>query len=411
MQFENGYLIVTVLETNTERPISGASVIVRGDDFEDTFITDINGKTETIPLRAPARIYSLTPQTEVRPYSVYQVEVTSPGYETSIINGVQIFPGVTSLQNVYLSPRVSLFTTFAVEVEAPNITNIPPHSLWEKRENERNIINNSDIRVLPEIIVPEYIVVHDGAPSSTSATNYIVRFPDYIKNVASSEIYSTWPTEAIKANIYAIISFTLNRLYTEWYKSQGYDFTITSLPRYDQTYINNRTIFQNISNIVDEIFRFYIREQNKNFPYFAQYNDGINTNNPGWLSQWGAKSLADQGFSALEILRRYYPSNIVLDEAKEMVGLPTSFPGYNLSVGSCGEPVRLIQNMINTINNNYPGIPKIVPADGKFGNNTKVSIETFQSVFNFPITGVVDINTWYRISYIYTAVTKMAQGR
>src|SRR5690554_2823907 len=126
MQFENGYLIVTVLETNTERPISGASVIVRGDDFEDTFITDINGKTETIPLRAPARIYSLTPQTEVRPYSVYQVEVTSPGYETSIINGVQIFPGVTSLQNVYLSPRVSLFTTFAVEVEAPNITNIPP---------------------------------------------------------------------------------------------------------------------------------------------------------------------------------------------------------------------------------------------------------------------------------------------
>lgn len=409
---DKGYLIVTVYENNVAQPIEGATVIVRGDNYEQSFTTDNNGKTPTIELDAPLKIYSLTPQTEVRPYSVYQVEAIKQGFETTIINGVQVFPDETSLQSVYLSP--SGITTLMTLTSTPpaNVINIPPHSLWEETkegaEKNEEIINN--VRVLPQVLIPEYVIVHDGSPTATNVANYFVPFTDYIKNVASSEVYSTWPIEAIRANVYAIISFTMNRIFTEWYKSQGYNFTITSLPRYDQTYIHNRTIFQTISNVVNQIFNYYIQLPNTNFPFLAQYNDGIETNIPGRLSQWGSKYLADQGYSAIQILRYYYVAGLTLNNANEINGLPTSFPGYNLTMGSCGEPVQKIQVMINTINGSYPGIPRIIPADGKYQNNTRVSIEKFQEVFGLPITGIVDIATWYRISYIYIAVSKMLRG-
>lgn len=414
---DKGYLIVSVYAKNVNEPVSDATVIVRGDNYEQTFTTNNVGKTPTIELNAPLKEYSLTPQSQVRPYSIYQVEVRKPGYETTIINGVEILPQETSLQNVFLpiaqAAQTSAFSVMAVETPTTptNVINLPPHSLWEEAQTTttRNI-KTDDFRVYPDVLVPEYVIVHDGAPSDTTATNYYVLFTDYIKNVASSEIYSTWPIEAIKANIYAIISFTMNRIYTEWYRSQGYNFTITSLPSSDHTYVNNRTIFKTISDTVDQIFNYYIQLPYKNFPFFAQYDDGIKTNNPGWLSQWGSKSLADQGYNALQILRYYYPSTLTLQSAEDTVGLPTSFPGFDLRLGLCGEPTLQLQIMLNTISNNYPKIPKILPVTGQYQDNTKVSVQTFQEVFGLPVTGIVDITTWYRISYIYTAVNKMLQG-
>ncbi len=406
---DKGYLIVTVYEDNLAKPIKGATVIVRGDNYEQTFTTDEFGKTPTIELDAPLKIYSLTPQTEVRPYSVYQVEARQSGFEPTIINGVQVFPDETSLQNVYLSPASSQIQLFSVV--SPDIIDLPPHALWggtNQSTNNIGITNNS--RVLPQVLIPEYVIVHNGTPTSTSVANYYVPFIDYIKNVASSEIYSTWPIEAINANIHAIVSFTMNRIYSEWYKSQGRNFTITSLPQYDQLYVHNRTIFKTISDAVNQIFNYHIQLPGKNFPFLAQYNDGVNVNIPGRLSQWGSKYLADQGYNALQILRYYYVNGLTLQNADEIEGLPTSFPGYNLAIGSCSEPVQKIQIMINTINGSYPGIPKIIPANGQYQNNTRESIEKFQDVFGLPITGIVDFATWYKISYIYVAVVKMLQG-
>lgn len=405
---DTGYLIVSVYHDNVAEPISEAAVTVRGDNYEQSFTTDSNGKTPKIALPAPLKIYSLTPQTEVRPYSVYQVEVVKPGYETTIIHGVQVLPDETSLQNVFLSKISPLLKSAPI-----NVIDIPDNSLWGGTGGNTSNTNNpleTDVRVFPQILIPEYVIVHGGSPTNTNVANYYVPFTDYIKNVASGEIYSTWPTEAIKANIYAILSFTMSRIYSEWYLSQGYKFTITSLPQYDQSYVHNRTIFQKISDVVDEIFEYHIQIPGRNYPFFAQYNDGIKVNNPGWLSQWGSKYLADQGYNALQILRYYYVDNLTLNSAREIEGLPLSFPGYNLELNACSEAVQKIQIMLNTISGSYPAIPKINPTNGSYQNSTVQSVEKFQEVFSLPITGIVDFNTWYRISYIYIAVSKMLQG-
>jgi peptidoglycan hydrolase-like protein with peptidoglycan-binding domain len=410
---DKGYLIVSVYSENVSQPVSDATVRVIGEtNYDKSFTTDINGKTNSIELDAPLKKYSLTPQKQVRPYSIYTIEVSKIGFDTVTINGVEVLPDETSLQNVFLKPSTASSTQFKTLAltSTGNVINLPPHGLWESGQSTTSRSYKNDDRIYPISLVPEYIIVHDGAPTSTNVANYYVSFPDYIKNAASGEIYSTWPIEAIRANVYAIVSFTLNRIFTEWYYSQGYNFTVTSLPAYDQSYVHNRTIFKTISDVVDQIFSNYIQLPNKNFPFLAQYDDGINTNNPGWLSQWGSKSLADQGYSALDILKYYYGSGIILNSAKEIEGLPTSFPGYNLKTGSCGEPVQKIQIMINTISGSYPAIPKIIPSDGRYMDNTANSIKIFQQVFNLPITGIVDFATWYKISYIYVAVTKMLKG-
>ncbi len=407
---EQGFLIVSVFDENISQPINNAVVKVSGENYEQSFSTNESGKTQSIELQAPLKIYSLTPQSQVRPYSVYDIEVSSPGFTTTIINGVKVFPEETSLQNVFLTANRNRQSD-----NENKVINLPPHTLWETTvealdEQDDNKKTDVENRVHHEVFIPEYVIVHDGVPSNSNARQYYVNFIDYIKNVASNEVYSTWPRESLKANIYAMISFTLNRIYTEWYKSRGYNFTVTSSPSYDQTYVNNGTIFKSIADIVDEIFNYYIKNPNQNFPFLAQYNDGIKVNNPGWLSQWGSKSLADQGYTSLEILRYYYDNQLKLVAADEIIGLPTSFPGYNLVQGSCGEPVQKIQIMLNTISGNYPAIPKIIPTDGRFLENTTKSVKTFQQVFNLPVTGIVDFATWYQISYIFIAVNKMLRN-
>ena len=408
VQKELGFLIVNVYVDNIAQPIQKAKVEILGQNI--IAYTNKDGVTPKISLDAPAKIYSETPQTEIKPYATYNIRVSKDRLIPMTIEDVQIFPGITSNQNVFLTS----ISENEVSEETETIEDI---SLWENNSpslnnNNINNTNNNEIqtRVLPYTFIPEYIIVHDGIPSNTNAANYYVSFPDYIKNVASSEIYSTWPKETIKANVHAIVSFTLNRIYTEYYPSRGYNFTITSSSTYDQKYTRNRTIFEPISNVVDEYFRTYIKVGNNNYPLLAQYNNGINNNTKGRLSQWGSKSLGDKGYNAISILRYYYGNNINLENAPLRENFPTSFPGYNLGLNSCGEEVQILQNELNIIRSSYPKIPIIKDASGKYNEATRNAVKTFQQIFNLPETGIIDFATWYKISYIYTAVSNMTKG-
>ena len=253
--------------------------------------------------------------------------------------------------------------------------------------------------------IPKTIRVHLGAPDAY-ARNVSVSFPDYIKNVASSEIYPTWPENALRANILAQISFALNRVYTEYYPSRGYDFDITNSTAIDQSYVEGRDIFENISRIVDEIFNNYITRQNNVEPLYALYCDGINTTCNG-LSQWGTVTLANEGLTPFEILKRFYGDNIRLVENAPVEELSPSLPEINLRLGTAGNDVAFIQRRLNRIAVNYPAIPKISPIDGIFGIETENAVREFQRVFGLTADGIVGKATWYRIQYIYNAVKRL----
>ena len=251
-------------------------------------------------------------------------------------------------------------------------------------------------------------MVHDGAPGDSTAANYYVRYRDYIKNVASSEIYATWPDATIRANVLAIMSFTLNRVYTEWYRGKGYVFTITSSTAYDHKFIYGRNFFQSISQVVDEMFENYLSRPNVRQPILTQYCDGQRVTCPDWMSQWGSKYLGDQGYSAIDILRSYYGNDMYINSAEGISGIPASWPGYDLGVGASGPKVRQLQEQLARISRAYPAIPTIT-ADGVYGSRTREAVEKFQSVFGLPVTGIVDYPTWYKISDIYVAVSRIAE--
>ena len=395
-----GLLKTNVFLNNIGRPAENAKVEIISPET-DTVIqqsfTDIQGQLQPVVLSAPPIENSLSPD-EPRPFNQYNMRVTLDGYQSAFIQNIQIYPDTTSIQNVALVQNFE------------NI-NIPYPTLWGNfppkipEAEIKRLPFASNLVVLPETVVPEFIVVHAGVPSDSSAPNYTLTFKDYIKNVASSEIYASWPREALKANILAILSFTLSRVYTEWYRSKGYDFTITSSTAYDQAFFYGRNIFQEISDIVDEIFTLYISRPDINQPLFTQYSDGVRVVREGWLSQWGSKSLAEQGYSAIQILKRYYGYDIILKEAKKVSGIPLSFSGV-LQTGSRGEPVRTIQRQLNRISNNYPLIGKLA-VDGIYGPKTAQAVRIFQEVFDLPVTGVVNFPTWYRISDIYNAVNSL----
>ena len=257
-------------------------------------------------------------------------------------------------------------------------------------------------------MVPEYIVVHDGSPRDSTAKDYYVKYKDYIKNVASSEIYATWPAETIRANILAIMSFTLNRVYTEWYRNMGYDFTITSSTAFDHKWIPERNIYDTISVITDELFASYLSRPNVRQPILTQYCDGRQVQCPNWMTQWGSKALGDQGYSAIEILRYYYGDDMYINTAEAISGIPSSWPGYTLEIGSSGSKVRQMQEQLNVIAGAYPALPR-VDADGIYGPATAASVEKFQSIFGLPQTGTVDYRTWYKISEVYVGVSRIAE--
>lgn len=257
-------------------------------------------------------------------------------------------------------------------------------------------------------IIPETIVVHLGVPDDRSAPNVTISFPDYIKNVASSEIYPTWPENAIRANIYVQVSYALNRVYTEWYRSRGFDFDITNSTRYDQAFVNGREIFENIGQLVDELFNDYVVRQGSIEPLFTQYCNGTTVTCPG-LSQWGTVPLAEQGMTPYEILQYYYGEDINIVRNAPVAAPIASYPGVPLRRGSISNEVRDLQIRLNRISTNYPAIPKIYPVNGIFDIGTEESVRTFQRLFNLTQDGIVGQGTWYRIAYLYTSVKKLAE--
>ena len=259
---------------------------------------------------------------------------------------------------------------------------------------------------MPNPTIPENIVVHLGAPDNTAAQNVTVSFSDYIKNVASSEIYPSWPREAIKANVIAQISVALNRVYTEFYRSNGYNFDITSSPAYDQTYTYGKDVYSNISEIVDEIFNSYIRREGFIEPLFAEFCDGVEVSCNG-LEQWGSVSLAEEGLDFFSILQRYYGNDIVLETNVPVENISPSAPPVTLVEGDTGRDVELIQRKLNRISANFPGIPKIYPVDGFFGQSTTDAVKKFQEVFGLTTDGLVGRATWNEIQFIYNAVKKL----
>ena len=400
-----GYLKVNVYSDTVANPIANATIdIIKNGEVIDSVKTNENGETEKITLNTVDKSYSEEEQYEVKPYETYDLLVKALGLRDKKIEGVQILADTTSLQEVYLES--------IDEGEGEQTDVITPNTLWgnypEKiSEDQEETETGITTYVLQRVEVPQNIIVHDGTPSNNSAKNYTVPFIDYIKNVASSEIYSTWPEETIKANVLAIISFTLNRIYTEWYRNKGYDFTITSTTTYDQKYTRGGTIFEPISNIVDDIFNNYLKSGIMPNPLLAHYKN--KTSEKGYLSQWGSKNLGDKGYNALRILQYYYGNNINIYEAEVIEDYPYSFT-TNLKEGDCSNDVYILQNALNYIRGSYPGIPVIENPSGKFDNQTKDAVEVFQKVFNLSRTAIVNYQTWYKISYILTAVTDMTES-
>lgn len=405
-----GRLQINVISAADSRPVADARIAVSytgvPEQTLEQVITDRSGQSEVLTLDAPPEAWSLDPDNERQPYSEYTLNISAPGYEPVSIAGAEVLADVKAVQNVRMRPDDG-------GREAEEVFVIPAHTLYgdyppKIAEAEIKPVNESGEIVLSRVVVPEYIVVHDGSPRDSTAKDYYVKYKDYIKNVASSEIYATWPAEAIRANVLAIMSFTLNRVYTEWYRNRGYDFTITSSTAFDHKWIPERNIYDTISVIVDELFASYLSRPNVRQPILTQYCDGRKVSCPDWMTQWGSKKLADQGYSAIEILRYFYGDDLYINTAEEISGVPASWPGYTLENGSSGEKVRQMQEQLNGIADAYPALPKI-DADGIYGPATADAVKKFQAVFGLPATGKVDYPTWYKISEVYVGVSRIAE--
>lgn len=400
---DTGSLRVDVTDQDG-RPIDGAtadiSITGEPESTLESIQTDSNGQTESVELPAPPFEYTENPGV-TQPYSEYSIIVRAPGFAPVSINGIDIFSTRRSIQDVRLT-------------EASQVVTIGPNTLfgdYPPKIPEASIkpITPTGEIVLDRVVVPGTVVVHDGVPTDPTASNYYVSFPDYIKNVACSEIYPTWPEATITANVIAIVSFTLNRVYTEWYRNKGYSFTITSSTAFDHKWINERNIFDNVGLIVDEVFADYVSKPDVKQPILTQYCDGKRTTCSG-MSQWGSKYLGDQNYSALQILRNYYGSDIYINTAEEVSGIPLSWPGYTLDIGDSGTPVRTIQEQLSAIRRTYSNIPSLA-IDGIYGEDTAAAVSRFQSIFDLPVTGEVDYSTWYKISQLYVALEKLAELR
>ena len=406
---DQGQLQVTVLDSASNRPVENATVRISYTGVPDNVIeeirTDSSGKTPMLELAAPPLEYSMKP-VEQQPYAEYTVRISAEGFTPKEVAGTEVLPHSIARQGASLSRQQGSGEDYQRIV-------IGPHTLFgeyppKNPEAEIKPINETGEIVLNKVVIPEYIVVHDGPIGDTSAQDYYVRYKDYIKNVASSEIYATWPEDTIRANVLAIMSFTLNRVYTEWYRNKGYDFTITSSTAYDHKWIHGRNIFESIDRIVDELFENYLSRPDVRQPILTQYCDGRQVQCPNWMTQWGSCSLGEQGYSPIEILRYFYGDSIYVNTAEQISGIPASWPGSDLTIGSSGDKVRQMQEQLDEIATVYSAIPRVTP-DGIYGTRTADAVREFQSIFGLPQTGVVDFATWYKISHIYVGITRIAE--
>lgn len=407
-----GYLQVDVVSDANSFPVQDADIVIARTEEPDEIIeetrTNSSGQTENLPLDAPPVELSLSPEETERPYAEYTIRITAPGFEPFVVSGTEVLADVTAIQGIRLRPLSNASAGEQIET-----VTIPDHTLYgdylpKIAESEiKPVIETGEI-VLSRVVVPQTVVVHDGVPTNTSAANYYVPYRDYIKNVASSEIYATWPRSTIVANVLAIMSFTLNRVYTEWYRNQGYDFTITSSTAYDHKWIYGRNIFESISVVVDDIFDNYLSRPGVKQPILTQYCDGRKVRCPGWMTQWGSCELGEAGYSPIEILRNFYGDDMYINTAEKISGIPASWPGYDLKIGATGDKVRQLQEQLDAISSVYTAIPDISP-DGIYGPATAEAVRKFQSIFGLPQTGVVDFATWYKISHIYVGITRIAE--
>ena len=411
---DRGQLQVNVTSSVNAFPVKEARISISYTGIPESIleqvVTDSSGQTELVELNAPPEEWSLDENEERQPYSEYTLNIEAEGFESISVSGTEILANTKAIQNIRMKQKDQ-------SREEEQVFVIPAHTLYGNyppkiAEEEIKPVNETGEIVLSRVVVPEYIIVHDGSPRDSTAQNYYVKYKDYIKNVASSEIYATWPADTIRANVLAIMSFTLNRVYTEWYRNKGYDFTITSSTAYDHKWIYGRNIFASIDRIVDELFENYLSRPNVRQPILTQYCDGkqVQCRNRGWMTQWGSKALGDQGYSAIEILRTFYGNDMYINVAEAISGIPSSWPGYDLDIGASGNKVRQIQEQLNTIAEAYPAVP-VVTADGIYGPETQNSVRIFQSIFGLDQTGIVDYPTWYKIQEIYVAVSRIAELR
>ncbi len=398
-----GYLIIQARTAQDALPLSGVQIWIMDSQEKNVhyLTTDESGETETIALETLDRSLSLDPDFSGTPYSSYDVLALAAGFNSVHIVGIPILDGETAIQPIEFVPlqeRQRTPTTTEIQIDPPAV------SMTGSRNQEGP---STEPRVLRQVAIPNPITVHLGSPGA-AASNVRVSFPDYVKNVASSEIYPTWPDASMRANIYAIITFALNRIYTEWYRSRGYNFDITNSTAYDQKFINGRNIYESISRIVDEIFNEFVRREGQTAPYFTSFCNGTTATCAG-LSQWGTVTLANQGLSPLQILRSYYPKDVEIAETNIITGILSSYPGTALRTGSTGLDVQTIQTYLERIRRNYPAIPKITDEAGVFGDSTRAAVAKFQSIFSLTPDGVVGKSTWNKLSYLYTSVTRLAE--
>ncbi|MGN0625431.1 MAG: peptidoglycan-binding protein [Oscillospiraceae bacterium] len=360
--------------------------------------TDESGRTEPVTLYAPDPALSQHPQEQTTPYSVYDAVVSRCGYQPQFVLGIQIFAGVESIQQVEMVP------TQACQPEV-GVSRIPVHSLMGPPQP--SLAEYPDGRITSDVVIPQYVTVHLGRPDDAAAPQVTVSFRNYIKNVASSELYPTWPENALRANIYRQISLVLSRILTGWYHSRGYSFDITNSASYDQAFVHHRNTFSNIDRIVDEIFDIYPQKSNFEKCLYKKDNNNCQIICPN-LERWETVTLANRGDTPLGILQHFCKENFSLVQAAQISGVQAAYPGAPLRFGSSGSPVLVIQRQLRRIAKNYPAILKLT-ADGQFGSATESAVQTFQRIFNLSVDGVVGKATWYQISYIYTAVTQLAE--
>lgn len=398
-----GILQVQVVCDLGSRPVENAEVQVFVKSNPDTVIaessTDVSGKTIEIELPAPPVEYSMEPSAN-QPYAEYRLVITAPGLQTVIIDSAQLLPYVKTVQPIRMPRKED-------ENKAAKTIRIGPHFLYGdyppkiyEDEVKDNFISEEPV------IIPESIIVHDGLPSNAAAKNYRTDYRDYIKNVVSSQIYANWSQETIYANILARLSFSLNRVYTGWYKNQGYDFTITSSTAYDQIWIYGRNIDSNISLAVDYIFNYFLSLPDiLTQPLLTQACNDAAAACPDMISLWDSKYLGDQSYKAIDILRHYYGELIYINTTDNIENI-TAWPKTELGEGTdMPDELKQIQGKLRILSHAYDEIP-IITVDGVFNPDTKNAVIAFQRIFNLPMTGTIDAVTWYKISHIHARLTR-----
>lgn len=403
-----GFLVVNLTSADESLPVVGAGIVVSddNDNMLYTLQTDASGNSPKVELPAPDKIHTLRPEAEI-PYGRYSIRVSANGFHSVTITGIRIFDTSETIQNIAMTPITANETRLVKPIEIHNEAHGLRNPMVARARFLGDVpdINN---RVLKDVIIPDHIVVHLGTPSSY-ASNVRVTFKDYIKNVASNEIYDTWPTAALEANIYCIISFTLNRVFTEWYRSKGYSFDITNSTTVDHYFKHGSAFGGNISRIVDNMFNKYLAIIGHKEPFLAQYCDGNYVKCPGWLSQWGSCYDAQNGMGTKEIIRKYYYIyDLEFRESNLFYGPVESYPGTPLREGSSGSNVLTIQNQLNRIGGSFP-IPVINNPNGYFDSSTTAAVKKFQQDFNLTADGIVGKATWYKINQIYVAVKSLAE--